>query len=99
MSQKCPLKLDAPTLKGMNKLVRELKKVCLCQQVGRSSVMCTYAFSLSLLSPLPPTQHPFLQPIIVIDYLAAHQQLVIVQPFREGGSLKDTIYRVCTSIQ
>ena len=32
MSQKCPLELDRSTLKGINKLVNELKKVlhCLC---------------------------------------------------------------------
>ena len=31
---------------------------------------------------------------MTVDFLGAQQQLVIVQPFHEGGSLKDTIYRV-----
>ena len=39
-------------------------------------------------------QHPFIHPIERVEYLTNHQQLLMVQPQRFDGSLKDMIYRV-----
>ena len=41
-------------------------------------------------------QHPFLHPVEMIEYLVDHQRLLIVQPRRFNGSLKDLIYKVAT---
>ena len=41
-------------------------------------------------------QHPFIHPIERIDYLVDHRLLVMVQPQRNDGSLKDMIYNVRT---
>jgi serine/threonine protein kinase len=40
------------------------------------------------------TQHPLIHPIKEVYYSANHEKLIIVQPYREDGSLKDLIYQV-----
>ena len=73
-------------MKTLNELMKELQ-VCVC--VAESvNVIHNTPFH-------PPSQaHPFLQPVEYIHYLSDRKQVIIVQPFREQGSLKDLIYNV-----
>ena len=39
-------------------------------------------------------QHPYLFPVIDVDFVFDHGLVMLIQPFRSGGSLKDVIYGV-----
>ena len=45
------------------------------------------------------SQHPCIHPIKEVYYSAAYEKLIMVQPFRTNGSLKDVIYKVSVVLE
>ena len=41
-------------------------------------------------------QHPFIHPVIEVDYIVDKSLVVIIAPLSARGSMKDLIHRVCS---
>ena len=88
VSGNCPLQLHKYQ-KGLNKLLQVLKLVSSLKIPITHPVIC-----LPLLNIVPALQHPFIHPIVKVEYLVDHKFLLMIQPQRYFGSLKDLIYNV-----